>query len=72
MAQKKGKGFFNELSKKPFNEFMVEFCDLMHEYNGMIFKCMAAIESGEDPTRNHCYKMRQKSIDIEKFGKQFR
>jgi len=72
MGKKKGNEFFSELSKKPFDEFMVKFCDIMHEYNSMIFKCMAAIEQGEDPSRHHCYKMRQVSIDIEKFGKQFR
>ena len=72
MAQKEDKEFFVELSKKPFNEYMEMYTGLLHEYSQMMIKCMTAVEAGEDPSKNHMYKMRQKSIDLEKFGKEYR
>lgn len=72
MLKKQDAEFFSELKKKPFNEYMEMYCGLIHEFNQMLIKAMGAIEQGEDPSRNHLYKMRQKTIDLEKFGKQFR
>jgi hypothetical protein len=72
MGQKQDKEFYGELSKKGFHEYMEMYTGLLHEYNQMMIKCMANIEAGEQPSKNHLYKMRQKTIDVEKFGKQFR
>ena len=72
MGQKKGADYFKELDAKPFNEFMEAYAAFIGEYVEMIEKSMVAIRAGEDPSKNHLYKMRGKTIDLEKFGKQFR
>ncbi len=69
---KHDKEFFEELAKKPFNEYMEMYMGIMHQFNQMIIKCMEAVEAGENPSKNHAYLMRQKTVDLEKFGKQFR
>ena len=72
MAQKQDVEFFKDLKQKPFNEYMEMYSGLLHEFNQMMIKALESIELGENPSKNHAYKMRQKTIDIEKFGKQFR
>jgi hypothetical protein len=72
MGQKKGADFFVELNKKPFNEFISDYATAVTEYMAMIAKVGLEHERGEEASKNHLYKMRQKTIDIEKYGKQFR
>lgn len=72
MKNKKDAQFFKELNKKTFYEFMQEYTAIMAEYNQSFSRCNESIYEGQDPSKNHLYKMRQKSIDVEKFGKQFR
>ncbi len=72
MALKQGKEFWDEVKKAGFHEFMQLYTMGMHDYVTMMAKVMACVEEGEDASKNHYYKMRQKTIDLEKFGKQFR
>ena len=72
MGQKKGADYFKELNSKQFDLFMQDYKAAYEEYNEMLEKAWKAIVAGENPSKNHMYKMRQKTVDLEKFGKQFR
>lgn len=72
MSQKKDKEYFLQLENKDFRDFMIAYSGLIHEYVNMLNKAMYAIDKGENPSKNHCYKMRGKTMDLEKFGKKFR
>ena len=72
MSQKKGADYFKELNAKPFDAFMQDYTAAYQEYNEMLEKAWKAVVAGENPSKNHLYKMRQNSVDLEKFGKQFR
>ena len=72
MAEKKSPEFYKELDDKIFEEFMLEYALLVHDFVAMISKTTATIDEGKLPSKNSCYKMRAKTIDLEKFGKKFR
>ena len=72
MGQKKGADYFAGVNAMPFDLFIAEYSKALVEFNEMMAKVCSAIQAGENPSKNHLYKMRGKTIDIEKFGKQFR
>lgn len=72
MSNKKDAEYFKALDAKPFNEFISEYASAVTEYMAMIAKVAVEHERGDEASKNHLYKMRGKTIDIEKFGKQFR
>lgn len=72
MKNKNDAEYFRKLKELPFDEYMECYSNCMVYYNEMMFKVNFAIKAGENPSRNLRYKMRQISIDVEKFGKQFR
>ena len=64
--------FFKLIEKEEFDVFMSLYMLCFEEYERMIKRVQYCIEHGENPSKNHCYKMRQQSLILEKFGKQFR
>jgi hypothetical protein len=72
MKVKQDDEYFEQLDKKPFNEFIHDYINAHAEYAKMLEKVWAAVEAGEDASKNHLFKMRGKTIDLQKFGKQFR
>lgn len=72
MGQKKGAHYFAGVNAMPFDLFIAEYSKALVEFNEMMAKVCNSIEGGKNPSKNHLYKMRGKTIDIQKFGKQFR
>lgn len=72
MGNKYEAEYFERLNKKHFDKFMIEYFIFYNDYMIFMNKVFKCIEQGDEPSKNHLFLMRQKSIDLEKFGKQFR
>ena len=72
MSDKLDKDFFDEISTQPFDKFMKEYLLCSNDFAIMMLKAMKSIEQGEEPKKNHLFRMRLKTLELEKFGKQFR
>lgn len=60
------------LEQLDFDVFMERYDESFCNYIMMMQKVKACILKGEKPSKNHLYKMRQESLNLEKFGKIFR
>lgn len=69
---KHSKEFFEESKNKEFDKFLDDYMGFITDFNYCMSRCFNYFIQGEEPSKNLLYKMRQMSVDIEKFGKIFR
>ena len=79
MANKENEEFFKEMEKTDFCDLVNEYFLYLSSYQNMMTKLKKSYEDLEEyPNRqeaismNLCHKMRQRSMDLEKFGQIFR
>jgi len=72
MNERLDKEFFLQMESCGFDVFIRAFTNFMNSYDVLLIKCWNAIDHGENPSKNLMFKFRQKTVEVEKFGKIFR
>ena len=72
MATKRTEEYFENLKKEKFHKFIIDFAHAFEEFAIDCRKCKFIADEGECVSKNFLSKMRGKTVDLEKFGKQFR
>ena len=70
MDNKKDGRYFQMFDE--FNFFIDQYQKAHSEYAMMLYKCLSCISGNNLPAKHHLFRMRQKSILLEKLGKKFR
>lgn len=55
-----------------FSFFIEQYQNTHREYAIMLYKCLSCLSDNNLPAKYHLFRMRQKSILLEKLGKRFR
>lgn len=72
MSEKESPEFFEGLKKVSFFNFMSHYRQAIFDFESMMEKCEECYDNQKDPSKAHMARMRCRSLDLEKLGKQFR
>lgn len=73
MGHKKPDLYFDEMQDKAFAELIHDYLNVVVDFSKMITKLYEVAQQDESKiSMNAVYRMRGLTVDLEKFGKQFR